>query len=185
MQRCTEEKLQPIRLSRDRQRHGDDAEFDRSGSHQGLAQVGLQLSSSKTKIFSRTFLRPRNVSHRRKLPRPKGAYGVLAKRQPARGARHREVQHVTQRERVWRTRQRRHGPDSKRGAGDGALQGNRQHTPPAARRRARVVGRVGHGAGVGYGGTAGTRRCSGPRLLQRGLRVVEALRGSTPGSARL
>ena len=65
--------------------------------------------------------------------RTKGAYGVLAKRQPARGARNREVQHVTQRERVWRTRQRRHGPDSKRGAGDGSLQGNRQHTPPAAR----------------------------------------------------
>ena len=65
--------------------------------------------------------------------RTKGAYGVLAKRQPARGARDREVQHVTQRERVWRTRQRRHGPDSERGAGDGSLQGNRQHTPPAAR----------------------------------------------------
>ena len=71
-------------------------------------------------FFSRTFLRPHNVSHRRKLPRPKGAYRVLAKRQPARGARYREVQHVTQRERVWRTRQRRHGPDSRRGAGDGA-----------------------------------------------------------------
>ena len=65
--------------------------------------------------------------------RTKGAYGVLAERQPARGARNREVQHVTQRERVWRTRQRRHGPDSERGAGDGSLQGNRQHTPPAAR----------------------------------------------------
>ena len=65
--------------------------------------------------------------------RTKGAYGVLAKRQPARGARNREVQHVTQRERVWRNRERRHGPDSKRGAGDGSLQGNRQHTPPAAR----------------------------------------------------
>ena len=47
------------------------------------------------------------------------------------------------------------------------------------------MGGVGHGAGVGYGGTAGTRRSSGPRLLQRGLLVVEALRGSTPGSARL
>ena len=55
-----------------------------------------------TTIFCRTFLRPHNVSHPRKLPRPKGAYGVLAKRQPARGARYREVQHVTQRERVWR-----------------------------------------------------------------------------------
>ena len=65
--------------------------------------------------------------------RTKGAYGVLAKRQPARGARNREVQHVTQRKRVWRPRQRRHGPDSERGAGDGSLQGNRQHTPPAAR----------------------------------------------------
>ena len=32
--------------------------------------------------------------------RTKGAYGVLAERQPARGARDREVQHVTQRERV-------------------------------------------------------------------------------------
>ena len=50
---------------------------------------------------------------------------------------------------------------------------------------ARVVGRVGHGAGKGYRGTAGTRRSSGPRLLPRGLRVVEALRGSTPGSTRL
>ena len=30
------------------------------------------------------------------------------------------------------TRQRRHGPDPKRGAGNGSLQGNRQHTPPAA-----------------------------------------------------
>ena len=43
-----------------------------------------------------------------------GAYGVLAKRQPARSARYREVQHVTQRERVWRTRQRRHGPTQAR-----------------------------------------------------------------------
>ena len=56
---------------------------------------------------------------------------------------------------------------------------------PGLQRRARVVVRIGHGAGVRYGGTAGTRRSSGPRLLQRGLRVVEALRGSTPGSARL
>ena len=56
---------------------------------------------------------------------------------------------------------------------------------PGLQRRARVVRRVGHEAGVGYGGTAGTRRSSGPRLLQCGLRVVEALRGSTPGSARL
>ncbi|OLQ07492.1 hypothetical protein AK812_SmicGene9090 [Symbiodinium microadriaticum] len=29
--------------------------------------------------------------------------------------------------------QRRHGPDSKRGDGDGSLQGNQQHTPPAPR----------------------------------------------------
>ena len=65
--------------------------------------------------------------------RPTGAYGVLAQRQPARGARFREVPHVAQPERVWRPRQRRHGPDSKRGAGDGSLQGNRQHTPPAGR----------------------------------------------------
>ena len=36
-----------------------------------------------------------------------------------------------------------------------------------------------------YGGTAGTRCCSGHRLLQRGLLVVEGLRGSTAGSARL
>ena len=37
-----------------------------------------------------------NVSHRRKLRKPTGAYGVLANRQPAQGARYREVQHVTQ-----------------------------------------------------------------------------------------
>ena len=110
-------------------------------------------------FFSGTFLRPHNVSHRRKLPRPKGAYRALAERQPARGARYREVQHVTQRERVWRTRQRRHGPDSKRGAGDGAAGQPTAHSTsgapsPGLQRRARVVGRVGHGAGVGYGGTA-------------------------------
>ena len=63
-------------------------------------------------FFSRAFLRPHNVSYRRKLPRPKGAYRVLAKRQPARGARYREVQHVTQRERVWRTRQRLQTPSA-------------------------------------------------------------------------
>ena len=84
----------------------------------------IATANSFTNVFLfRTFLRPHNVSRRRKLPRPKGAYGVLAQRQPARGARYREVQHVTHRERVWRTRQRRHGPDSKRGAGDGSLQG--------------------------------------------------------------
>ena len=98
-----------------------------------------------TCIF-RTFLRPHFVSHRRRLPRPKGACGVLAERQPARGACYREVQHVTQRERVWRTRQRRHGPDSKRGAGDGSLQGNRQHTPPTARPAA-----TREGGGAHYG----------------------------------
>ena len=32
------------------------------------------------RTFFRTFLRPHNVSHRRKLPRPKSAYGVLAQR---------------------------------------------------------------------------------------------------------
>ena len=47
-------------------------------------------------FFFRTFLRPHNVFHRRKLQGPEGAYGVLAKRQPARGAPYREVQHVTQ-----------------------------------------------------------------------------------------
>ena len=96
----------------------------------GAIAADVKVPRARETFF---FLRPHHASHRRKLPRPKGAYGVLAKRQPARGARYREVQHVTQRERVWRTRQRRHGPDSKRGAGDGALQGNRQHTPPAAR----------------------------------------------------
>ena len=61
------------------------------------------------------------------------SYGALAKRQPTGGARTRQVEHVAQRERVWRARQRRHRPDAKRGAGDCSLQGNRQHTPPAAR----------------------------------------------------
>ena len=65
--------------------------------------------------------------------RTKAAYRLLAKRQPARGARYREVQNVAQWERVWCTRQQRLGRDSKRGAGDGSLQDNRQHTPPAAR----------------------------------------------------
>ena len=83
-----------------------------------------------------------------------------------RGARTRQAEHVTQREHVWRSRQRRHGPHAKRGTGDCPLQGNRQHTPPAARpalggRGAAVVGRAGRGPGA-----VGTRRSIGP-LLQR------------------
>ena len=74
--------------------------------------------------------RKRPESQRRQLPRP---YGALAKRQPTGGARTRQVEHVTQQERVWRSRHRRHGPHAKRGTGDCSLQGNRQHTPPAAR----------------------------------------------------
>ena len=55
----------------------------------GRRRLLLPLSSAALAIivrvlysfFFRSFLRPHNVSHRRKLPRPKGAYGVLAKRQ--------------------------------------------------------------------------------------------------------
>jgi len=57
------------------------------------------------------------------------SYGALAKWQPTGGPRSGEV---TQREHVWRTRQRRHGPRAKRGPGDGSLQGRRHHAPPTA-----------------------------------------------------
>ena len=53
----------------------------------------------------------------------------------------------------------------------------RRAQPWAAAARKGVVGRVGHGTKVGYGGTASTRCSSGAPLLQRGLLVVEALRG--------
>ncbi len=112
--------------------------------------------------------------------RTKAAYGVLAKRQPARGARYREVQHVAQWERVWRTRQRRHGPDSTRGAGDGSLQGNRQHTPPAARPALGCSGTQGWWGACG--GTAGTRRFSGPDFCSEDYKSLRERRG---GSAQL
>ena len=88
----------------------------------GGSNSSSSSSSSSDGFFPRTFLRPHNVSHCRKLPRPRGAYGVLAERQLA---------HLTG------TRLAHQAaaacPDSKRGAGDGSLQGNRQHTPPPAR----------------------------------------------------
>ena len=62
------------------------------------------------------------------MSQPTRLYGVLAKQQPTRSARNR-----------------------KREAGDGLLQGNRQHAPaPHSALGYRGAGRVGHEAGVGY-----------------------------------
>ena len=98
------------------------------------------------------------------------------------GRRYREVQHVTQRERAWaaaawsRLQARRW---RRLAAGQPTAHSTSAAPSLGLQRRARVVGRMRHAAG------SCTRRSSGPRLLQRGLRVVEALRRSTPGGVRL
>ena len=68
------------------------------------------------------FFPPRLFASAGSVPSPNDvsyldSYGVLTKRQPTGGARTRQVEHVTQRERVWRSRQRRHGPHAKRKGG--------------------------------------------------------------------
>jgi len=113
------------------------------------------------------------------------AYRALAKRQPAGGARYREDQHVTQRARVahqaaaaWTRPQALSW--QRLAAGQPTAHSTSGAPSPGPQRHAKVVGRIGHEAA----GTAGTRHSSGPRLLLRGLRVVEVLLGSTPGGAR-
>ena len=90
------------------------------------------------------------MSHRRKLQRRKGVYGVLAKRQRAQGARYREIQHVTQRDQaaaVWSRLQVRSW--RRLAAGQPTAHSTSGAPSPGLQRRARVVGRLGHGAGVG------------------------------------
>ena len=100
------------------------------------------------------------------------------------------TRYVTQREHVWRTRQRRHDPDSKRGAGDGSLQGNRQHTPEAARPALGCSGAQGWWGALDTSQGRVRRNCwhsslqRTPASAARTILVAEAFGGSTPGSAR-
>ena len=113
--------------------------------------------------FFRTFLRPHNVSHHRKLPRPRRLRGAS---EAAAGS----VRSLSL------------------GASDALQLATARCRATDSTHHQRVVGRIGHGAGVGYGGNCWhsslQRPPTGPRLLQQGLVFVEAL-PSTPGSARL
>ena len=127
-------------------------------------------SSSSDGFFPRTFLRPHNVSHCRKLPRPRGACGVLAERQLA---------HLTgtrlahQAAAAWSRLQARSW--RRLAAGQPTAHSTTGAPSPGLQRGRARMGRDGHGAGIGYAGFAGTRRSSGPRLLQ----LYESLRPSS------
>ncbi|OLP75643.1 hypothetical protein AK812_SmicGene44528, partial [Symbiodinium microadriaticum] len=71
-------------------------------------------------------------------------------------------------------------PRAELATGDGSLQGNRQHTPPAARPALGCSGTQGWWGACG--GTAGTRRFSGPDFCSEDYKSLRERRG---GSAQL